>query len=236
MQIEKQATDITVAIAVTKATTDTKSAVLPKKRALHDRHTLFLFPMVLPGVTVVRPLSVFGYDDAPKGHAEVHFENVQIPGPGSDEIDSPMSDFFGCGVLGVLGRGFDHAQSRLGPGRLHHCCRLIGHAERALEMIVKRGFERQAFGKKLIDLGGNMEKLALARVALAQAKLVVLQAAVELDFHDELELSSSTTTSSTSTSTGSSGNNSSSGEKPSNTVARLKLSHSGNPPRLDHSL
>lgn len=132
----------------------------------HRRHTLFLFPLNSTGVEVIRPLYVMGYDDAPHGHAEVDFKGVRVPP---------------SGVLGGLGRGFEVAQSRLGPGRLHHCSRLVGHGERAIEEILMRGRQRMAFGKCLLDLGGNNEKLANCRIILRLAQLSVVEAAVELD-------------------------------------------------------
>jgi Acyl-CoA dehydrogenase, C-terminal domain/Acyl-CoA dehydrogenase, middle domain len=132
----------------------------------HRRHTLFLFPLTASGVEVLRPLYVMGYDDAPHGHAEVDFKGVKVPP---------------SGILGGLGRGFEVAQSRLGPGRLHHCSRLVGHGERAIEGILKRGRHRMAFGKCLLDLGGNNEKLANCRIILRLAQLSVVEAAVELD-------------------------------------------------------
>lgn len=132
----------------------------------HRRHTLFIFPLTAPGVTVVRPLYVMGYDDAPHGHAEVLFQGVKVPS---------------SGILGGLGKGFEVAQSRLGPGRLHHCSRLVGHGHRAIEEILKRGTERKAFGKCLLDLGGNSEKLAQCTISLRLAELSVVEAAVQLD-------------------------------------------------------
>jgi acyl-CoA dehydrogenase len=137
----------------------------------HSRHSFLLVPMDQPGVTVVRPLHVFGYDDAPGGHAETQFCSVKI---GFDMI------------IGREGFGFALAQSRLGPGRLHHCCRLLGHCERAMQEVVRRGTQRQAFGKYLLDLGSNSEKLALNRVYVRQAQLAALDAALELDIHDKV--------------------------------------------------
>ncbi len=118
---------------------------------------------------MVRPLQAFGYDDAPGGHAETSFANV--------ELEPDM-------LLGQEGAGFALAQSRLGPGRLHHCCRLVGHGERGLLEAVRRGTERKAFGKALLELGANNEKLALCRLTLRQAELTALDAARELDEHD----------------------------------------------------
>jgi acyl-CoA dehydrogenase len=132
----------------------------------HRRHSLFIFPLAAPGVTVIRPLYVMGYDDAPHGHAEVLFEGVKVSSNG---------------ILGGLGKGFEVAQSRLGPGRLHHCSRLVGHGHRAIEEILKRGTERKAFGKCLLDLGGNSEKLAQCTISLRLAELSVVEAAVQLD-------------------------------------------------------
>jgi len=139
-------------------------------KASHDRHSFLIVPMNSPGVTVARPLHVFGYDDAPGGHAETLFENVVL---GPDML------------LGREGEGFALAQSRLGPGRLHHCCRLLGHSERALQEAIRRGTERKAFGKALLDLGANNEKLALCRVSLRQAELTAMDAASELDIYDD---------------------------------------------------
>ena len=138
----------------------------------HARHSFLLVPMNHPGVTVERPLHVFGYDDSPSGHAETSFRDIIVP----------FKD-----MIGEEGLGFALAQSRLGPGRLHHCCRLLGHCERALQEVVRRGTQRQAFGKALLDLGANNEKLALNRVSLRQAQLAAVDAANELDIHDLLQ-------------------------------------------------
>jgi len=132
----------------------------------HRRHSIFLIPMDAPGVTVLRPLLVFGWDDAPSGHAEVDFVGVRVPRDA---------------LLGEIGKGFELAQSRLGPGRLHHCARLVGHADRGLQEIVERGSKRQAFGRKLLDLGGNSERLAKAVVQVEASRQSVLAAARELD-------------------------------------------------------
>jgi acyl-CoA dehydrogenase len=136
----------------------------------HQNHSLLLVPMDNVGVSIKRPLSVFGYEDAPHGHAEVDFVNVVVPEKSA--------------LIGNLGGGFALAQVRLGPGRLHHCCRLVGHCERALAESIRRGSTRKAFGKTILDLGGNMETLGKCRVSLRTATLAVYDAASHLDFRD----------------------------------------------------
>ncbi|RNL67094.1 acyl-CoA dehydrogenase family protein [Zhongshania marina] len=132
----------------------------------HNRHSMVLVPMNTPGVTIKRMLPVFNHFDAPEGHGEVWFENVRVP----------KSNL----VLG-LGRGFEIAQGRLGPGRIHHCMRALGAAEKALELLIKRGTSRVAFGKPIINLGGNQERLANFRIAIDQARLLTLYAAWKID-------------------------------------------------------
>jgi len=132
----------------------------------HRRHSLVLVPKDTPGVTVERMLPVFGYYDPPYGHGEVAFNNVELPR---------------AAVIGEPGAGFAMAQARLGPGRIHHCMRLIGAAEKALELMCRRGLGREAFGKPLAALGGNRERIAAARIAIDQARLLVLNAAWRLD-------------------------------------------------------
>jgi acyl-CoA dehydrogenase len=136
------------------------------KAPAHQQHTMAVVPIDAPGVTVVRTLSVFGYEHAPHGHAEITFENVRIP----------AGD-----VLVGEGRGFEIAQGRLGPGRIHHCMRAIGMAERALEAMVKRVRERTAFGKPLADQGVIMQWIAESRIEIDQNRLLVYDAAERLD-------------------------------------------------------
>ena len=132
----------------------------------HRRHTMVLVPIDTPGVKVERLLTTMQTYDEPVGHGEVSFTDVRVP---AENI-----------LLGE-GRAFEIAQGRLGPGRVHHCMRLIGQAEVALELAIRRGLERQAFGKPILNLGGNRERIADARMAIDQARLLVLNAAWKLD-------------------------------------------------------
>ena len=132
----------------------------------HSRHSMVLVPMNTPGVTIKRMLPVFGGFDEPSGHGEVWFDNVRVP------MDH---------LIHGLGRGFEIAQGRLGPGRIHHCMRAIGASERALELMIQRGMSREAFGKPLIKLGGNPERVAELRIAIDQARLLTQFAAWKID-------------------------------------------------------
>ncbi|MGA2019416.1 MAG: acyl-CoA dehydrogenase family protein, partial [Candidatus Sulfotelmatobacter sp.] len=132
----------------------------------YERHSMVLVPLDTPGIRIERMLTVFGSYDEPFGHGEVSFSNVRVP---RDNI------------IAGPGRGFEIAQGRLGPGRIHHCMRTLGAAERALELLCRRSLQRVAFGKSLAELGGNADVIANARIKLEQARLLTLKAAWMLD-------------------------------------------------------
>lgn len=130
------------------------------------RQSQILVPLDTPGVQILEPMQVFGQDDAPHGHMHIRLSNVRVP---RDNV-----------ILGI-GRGFEISQGRLGPGRIHHCMRALGQAERALEMMCHRGISREAFGKPIVKLGGNYDVVAQSRIELDSAQLLVFRAAKAMD-------------------------------------------------------
>ncbi|SDM49239.1 acyl-CoA dehydrogenase family protein [Maricaulis salignorans] len=135
----------------------------------HGRHSQFLVDAATPGIELLRPMTVFGHDDAPHGHMHIRFTNVRVP---KDTI-----------ILG-RGKGFEISQGRLGPGRIHHCMRAIGQSERAMELMCRRSVSRTAFGQKLARLGANKDIIAERRMAIEQARLLCLKAAWMMDQGD----------------------------------------------------
>ncbi|SFR76876.1 acyl-CoA dehydrogenase [Marinobacter daqiaonensis] len=125
-----------------------------------------LVPMDAPGLTVLGPMKVFGHDDAPHGHMHITLENVRVPKEN---------------ILWGEGRGFEISQLRLGPGRIHHCMRSIGAAEKALDLMIERGQSREAFGRPILDLGKNMETISRARIEIEAMRMIVLKAAKAMD-------------------------------------------------------
>ncbi len=134
--------------------------------AKHSRHSMLVVAADTPGIEILRPMQVFGHDDAPHGHMHIRFTNARVP---AEDL-----------ILGE-GRGFEVAQGRLGPGRIHHCMRAIGQAEAALELLCRRALTRTAFGKPLADLGANHDIIANARMEIEMARLLCLKAAWMMD-------------------------------------------------------
>ncbi len=135
----------------------------------HGQHSMFAIEAGLPGIEILRPMTVFGNDDAPHGHMHIRFTNVRVP---ADAL-----------LIGE-GRGFEVSQGRLGPGRIHHCMRAVGQAERALKLMCERSLNRTAFGRPLAKLGANYDIIAECRIAIEQARLLCLKAAWMMDQGD----------------------------------------------------
>jgi acyl-CoA dehydrogenase len=138
----------------------------PDNSSRHKQQSMILVPSDAPGIKILRALHVFGFDDAPHGHMEVELKNVRVPA---------------SSILLGEGRGFEIAQGRLGPGRIHHCMRLIGQAEVALEKMCRRATERVAFGRPVADQGVTRERIAEARIMIDSARFMVLHAAWKMD-------------------------------------------------------
>ncbi|PCI06127.1 MAG: acyl-CoA dehydrogenase [Hyphomicrobiales bacterium] len=141
-----------------------------EERTKHQQHSQILVAADTPGITKLRPMEVYGLDDAPHGHMHLKFKDVRVPA---------------SNLLLGEGRGFEISQGRLGPGRIHHCMRAIGQAERALEQMCKRSIQREAFGKPLAQLGANFDIIANCRMEIEQARLLCLKAAWMMDQGDK---------------------------------------------------
>ncbi len=139
------------------------------EKSRHQQHSMFVLPADTSGITKLRAMTVFGHDDAPHGHLHLKFENVRVP---ADAL-----------LIGE-GRGFEVSQGRLGPGRIHHCMRAVGQAERAMELMCRRSVSRTAFGRPLAKLGANYDIIAECRIAIEQARLLCLKAAWMMDQGD----------------------------------------------------
>ncbi|MDA9592348.1 acyl-CoA dehydrogenase family protein [Candidatus Actinomarina sp.] len=142
------------------------------ENAPHQRQSQILVPMDSDGISIIRPMHVYGYDDGYTGHPELLFENVVVPKKN---------------IIGGEGLGFKIAQARLGPGRIHHCMRAIGMAERALELMIKRSLSREAFGKQLSDQGVIQEWIAKSRIKIEEARLLTLKTAWLIDTYSKEE-------------------------------------------------
>ena len=142
------------------------------ENAPHQRQSQILVPMDSEGISIIRPMQVYGYDDGYTGHPELLFENVVVPKKN---------------IIGGEGLGFKIAQARLGPGRIHHCMRAIGMAERALELMIKRSLSREAFGKQLSDQGVIQEWIAKSRIKIEEARLLTLKTAWLIDTYSKEE-------------------------------------------------
>jgi acyl-CoA dehydrogenase len=140
-----------------------------ENRSKHQQHSQIIVDAKTPGIEILRPMQVYGHDDAPHGHMHIKFTDVRVP---AENL-----------LLGE-GRGFEISQGRLGPGRIHHCMRAIGQAERALELMCQRSMQREAFGKRLAQLGANYDIIANCRMEIEQARLLCLKAAWMMDQGD----------------------------------------------------